>query len=76
MPNKALPFLGIIALTGALGLSADPGAPTLKKVTEFDLPGPPGKRFDYLTIPTNVLHALIGVVHHSRCWLSISNCPF
>jgi hypothetical protein len=22
----------------------------LKKVAEFDLPGPPGKRFDYLTI--------------------------
>jgi len=25
-------------------------APTLKKVAEFDLPGPSGKRFDYLTI--------------------------
>ena len=25
-------------------------AQTLKKVAEFDLPGPPGKRFDYLTI--------------------------
>ena len=24
--------------------------PTLKKIAEFDLPGPPGKRFDYLTI--------------------------
>ena len=24
--------------------------PTLKKVAEFDLPGPPGERFDYLTI--------------------------
>ena len=24
--------------------------PSLRKVTEFDLPGPPGKRFDYLTI--------------------------
>ena len=24
--------------------------PTLKKMLEFDLPGPPGKRFDYLTI--------------------------
>jgi DNA-binding beta-propeller fold protein YncE len=24
--------------------------PTLKKLVEFDLPGPPGKRFDYLTI--------------------------
>ncbi len=25
-------------------------AATLKKVADFDLPGPPGKRFDYLTI--------------------------
>src|SRR6185437_5130615 len=24
--------------------------PSLKRVAEFDLPGPPGKRFDYLTI--------------------------
>ena len=24
--------------------------PTLKKITAFDLPGPTGKRFDYLTI--------------------------
>src|SRR5215469_8412102 len=24
--------------------------PTLKKIAEFDLPGPPGKRFDYLAI--------------------------
>src|SRR5258708_24499592 len=50
MRNKGLMFLGIIALTGSLGLSAKPGGPTLKKMTEFDLPGPPGKRFDYLTI--------------------------
>src|SRR2546430_7411654 len=26
--------------------------PTLKKIAEFDLPGPVGKRFDYLTIDT------------------------
>lgn len=50
MQNKDLLFLIFIALTGAWGLSAKPDAPTLKKVTEFDLPGPPGKRFDYLTI--------------------------
>src|SRR5260370_15407170 len=50
MLNKGLKFLGLIRLTGALGLSAKSVAPTLKKVTEFDLPGPPGKRFDYLTI--------------------------
>src|SRR5438045_8722838 len=24
--------------------------PTLRKIAEYDLPGPPGKRFDYLTI--------------------------
>lgn len=29
---------------------AQSAAPTLKKVTSFDLPGPGGKRFDYLTI--------------------------
>ena len=29
---------------------AQQASPTLKKVAEFDLPGPPGKRFDYLTI--------------------------
>ncbi len=50
MQNKGLQLLGLIALTAAFGLSAKSVAPTLKKVTEFDLPGPPGKRFDYLTI--------------------------
>ena len=30
--------------------AAQTGDPTLRKVTEFDLPGPAGKRFDYLTI--------------------------
>src|SRR5579859_1937269 len=29
---------------------AQPPVPALRKLTEFDLPGPPGKRFDYLTI--------------------------
>ena len=43
-------MIGLIALSGALGVAAGPAAPTLKKLTEFDLPGPPGKRFDYLTI--------------------------
>jgi len=43
-------MIGLIALSGALGLTAMPTAPTLKKVTELDLPGPLGKRFDYLTI--------------------------
>jgi DNA-binding beta-propeller fold protein YncE len=31
-------------------LQAQAPSATLKKVAEFDLPGPPGKRFDYLTI--------------------------
>src|SRR6266852_3921115 len=50
MRNKGLQLLALIALAAAFGLSAKSVAPTLKKVTEFDLPGPPGKRFDYLTI--------------------------
>ena len=29
---------------------AQASTPSLRKLTEFDLPGPPGKRFDYLTI--------------------------
>src|SRR5215469_992274 len=32
------------------GSKAQTVSPTLRKVTEFDLPGPAGKRFDYLTI--------------------------
>jgi len=36
-------FLLGIGATGQTG-------PTLKKITAFDLPGPAGKRFDYLTI--------------------------
>ncbi len=50
MRNQRMVMIGLIALSGALGLTAMPTAPTLKKVTEFDLPGPLGKRFDYLTI--------------------------
>ena len=43
-------LLGFMVLVGALGISAKSEVPALKKVAEFDLPGPPGKRFDYLTI--------------------------
>src|SRR3984957_2401351 len=50
MKKKTLLFLGFITVAAAFGVSAKPTSPTLKKVTEFDLPGPPGKRFDYLTI--------------------------
>jgi len=50
MRNQRMLIIGLIALSGGLGRTAKPSTPTLKKVTEFDLPGPPGKRFDYLTI--------------------------
>ena len=40
-------FVAAAALSGATEKSS---AATLKKVAEFDLPGPAGKRFDYLTI--------------------------
>src|SRR5258708_37792689 len=50
MRNQRIVMIGPVALFGALGLAARPGARTLKKLTEFDLPGPLGKRFDYLTI--------------------------
>jgi len=49
MRNKLLLLLGI-TVGGVLGVFARPTAPTLKKVVEYDLPGPAGKRFDYLTI--------------------------
>jgi DNA-binding beta-propeller fold protein YncE len=50
---KRILVLEIMALVGALGVSAQSGTSTLKKVKEFDLPGPFGKRFDYLTIDTD-----------------------
>jgi YVTN family beta-propeller protein len=53
MRNRGWLCLGIIALTAALGLLRLPRCATLKKVTAFDLPGPGGKRFDYLTIDTD-----------------------
>src|SRR5256885_10371272 len=51
--QKRILIAGFIALSGAMALAASPGGLTLKKVAEFDLPGPPGKRFDYLTIDTD-----------------------
>jgi DNA-binding beta-propeller fold protein YncE len=50
MRNQRILMTGLIALSGVLSVAAGPAALTLKKLTEFDLPGPPGKRFDYLTI--------------------------
>ena len=40
----------LVMMTGAPKLPSPTSGTTLKKVAEFDLPGPPGKRFDYLTI--------------------------
>ena len=43
--------LGIcVCLALAASFAPTASAPTLRQVTKFDLPGPPGKRFDYLTI--------------------------
>ena len=43
-----LPLISIMLALGPRPQAQEP-SPTLKKVAEFDLPGPPGKRFDYLT---------------------------
>jgi YVTN family beta-propeller protein len=50
--REGLAFFGFGVVLGTLGLFAKPGAPALKRVAEFDLPGPVGKRFDYLAIDT------------------------
>src|SRR5262245_40334092 len=51
----------------ATGIASAAGSP-LRKIAEFELPGPPGKRFDYLTIDEdhNVLlstHLGAGLLH-------------
>ena len=45
-------LLLLISMVLAFGFrpQAQGSSPTLKKIAEFDLPGPAGKRFDYLTI--------------------------
>jgi DNA-binding beta-propeller fold protein YncE len=45
-------LLSAIAMIFAFAptLHAQTTVPTLRKIAQFDLPGPPGKRFDYLTI--------------------------
>src|SRR2546425_10651474 len=49
--RKTVLFLMFAFILG-LGITgvAQTAGPTLKKITAFDLPGPTGKRFDYLTI--------------------------
>src|SRR5260221_4999795 len=48
--RKASRFLTTAFLLGIATMGVAQTTPTLKKVTAFDLPGPAGKRFDYLTI--------------------------
>lgn len=49
--RKGIPLaLILLALTVSPRIPAQTSHAALKKIAEFDLPGPPGKRFDYLTI--------------------------
>src|ERR1700686_5048711 len=48
--RNILLFLTAALLGLVLSADAQTGAPTLRKVASYDLPGPGGKRFDYLTI--------------------------
>src|SRR5579859_494708 len=48
--TQLLFFSVLLSVTGGAGSRSQANAPTLNKVAEFDLPGPGGKRFDYLTI--------------------------
>src|SRR5580704_3927703 len=52
--RKGLLLFGVFLGLGLVPhMSAQTSGPTLKKVSEFDLPGPGGKRFDYLTIDSD-----------------------
>ena len=52
--RKSLLLFGVFLGLGLVPhMRVQTSAPTLKKVAEFDLPGPGGKRFDYLTIDTD-----------------------
>jgi DNA-binding beta-propeller fold protein YncE len=53
MRTILLLFAGCLVLGPAPRTNAQTNGPTLKKVAEFDLPGPGGKRFDYLAIDTD-----------------------
>jgi DNA-binding beta-propeller fold protein YncE len=48
--RKAVRFLTTAFLLAVATTGVAQTTPTLKKITAFDLPGPGGKRFDYLTI--------------------------
>jgi YVTN family beta-propeller protein len=47
---KSISILATVLTVAGLATLALPQGPTLRKLTQFDLPGPAGKRFDYLTI--------------------------
>jgi DNA-binding beta-propeller fold protein YncE len=53
MRTMLLLMMGCLGLMLASGMNAQTSGPALKKVMEFDLPGPSGKRFDYLAIDTD-----------------------
>jgi hypothetical protein len=53
MRKILLLFAACLGLVLAPRMNAQTSGPTLKKVTESDLPGPGGKRFDYLAIDTD-----------------------
>lgn len=50
MRNPLSLFAVFLLVASVPADSENPNKPTLKQVTSIDLPGPPGKRFDYLTI--------------------------
>lgn len=43
-------FMMAMTFLPSFSLKAQTAGPTLKEVARFDLPGPVGKRFDYLTV--------------------------
>jgi len=48
--KMALWFFMAVTFSANFNLKAQTAGPTLKEVAKFDLPGPTGKRFDYLTV--------------------------
>src|SRR5262245_2164305 len=60
--------LGLWSQIARAGAQPAAGSPSLRQVAEFELPGPPGKRFDYLTIDEDdhyllSAHLAAGLLH-------------
>jgi len=60
--------LGLSTQLGRVGAQPAAEHPSLRQVAEFELPGPPGKRFDYLTIDEDdhyllSAHLAAGLLH-------------